>query len=179
MTEASASSPQTSKEGRSTVTVPCAAAPAGPPAVPSRMGSEASAGRALWPTRLCRCNDHRALEWKLRINGIDFISGDGRSGRKQTLTSSRKLERPRGAVAVVAQVQGMHGGVRLNGQPFGALVQGPPLQAIWYCAEPDVWQQTTRSQIIEAHITAREVIPQPKPRPSLSQEIRRRRQSAP
>lgn len=35
--------------------------------------------------------------------------------------------------------------------------------------EPTVWQQTVGSQIIEASITAREVIPQPKLQPNMSQ----------
>ena len=40
-----------------------------------------------------------------------------------------------------------------------------------------VWQQIIVLLIIEAYIQAREVIPQPKPQPSLSQETRRCRQS--
>lgn len=38
-----------------------------------------------------------------------------------------------GSVAVMAQIQGMHGGVLNNGYLSVALVQGPPLQAVWYC----------------------------------------------
>ena len=72
----------------------------------------------------------------------------------------------------------MHGGVQLNGPLSRALVQGPPLQAIWSCISPIDWQQLTGLQIIEASTKAREVIPQPKLQPNLSKETRRRWQFA-